>query len=164
MEEFDRKKLIEKFSEQTGLLISEILGKEVNLKSIDLVVTPPKIKGYVSFLNFIEDINGTIICNFDEKSAINIASAMNGIDIEKIENPDEMDELIEASLSEIVNMIGGKAMTDFDEFGIKCNITPPTILKGDNLKLFEKSSFIYILNYFYEDNEILIMIVLKKNK
>lgn len=163
MQKFDRNKLIQIFSEQTKVLLSEIVSTDVKLESCELKINPSNINGYVSILNIIEDFNGTIICNFDESSAKEITQIMNCVNLDDIENQEEKDELIEASIGEVANMIGGKAITDFHSFGFKCNITPPTIMKGENLKIFGKSQIVYILTYSYNNNKILILVGLKKN-
>ncbi|MCX8059527.1 MAG: chemotaxis protein CheX [Spirochaetes bacterium] len=163
MEKFDRNKLVDIFSKQTEILLSEIISSDVKLESIELKINPANINGYVAILNIIEDVKGTIICNFDEESAKKITQIMNSVSIDEIESQQEKDELIEASIGEVANMVGGKAITDFANFGFKCNITTPTIMRGENLKIFGKSQIVYILTYYYDFHKIIVLIGLQKN-
>jgi len=163
MKNFDRKKLVESFAGFTKELFQEILGQEVLLKKIELKVNPSNISGFGAVISFVEDIAGNIVCNFPKEAAQKITEVMNGISLDELETEEEKQELMEGSIGEIANMVGGRAMTEFDHFGVRCNITTPTIFFGTNMKLISRGQIIYAINYEYNnDNAIEIFVTLKK--
>ena len=79
-------------------------------------------------------IKGTFLMLTDLKSATNIASTMmNSMNLSKKSN--DLDAIKEAAFAEITNQISGHALTNLFKKNIHCDMTPPTTLVGENIKL-----------------------------
>ncbi|CAG0972306.1 CheY-P phosphatase CheX [Anaerolineae bacterium] len=76
------------------------------------------------------DIEGTVLFDTKEQTAIDIAGAMNGRGFES------MEPLVLDSMAELMNMIIGNSVTLLNEKGYKLSLTPPSIIWGKDLKLF----------------------------
>ena len=72
---------------------------------------------------------GQVIYGMSLATADKIASAMLG---QKIKT---FDQLAASALGELGNMISGNAMQGLSEAGWICDITPPTIMRGTNVKI-----------------------------
>ena len=75
------------------------------------------------------NINGRVLIDMDKQTALNIASKMNN---EKIT---EFDNLVIATITELANMITGKAVTKLYELGFIFDITPPSLIYGERIQL-----------------------------
>jgi chemotaxis protein CheX len=75
------------------------------------------------------DIQGMVIFGMALVTADRIASSMIGAPIKTF------DQLAASAIAEMCNMISGNAMTALSEQGIKCDITPPALIRGANTKL-----------------------------
>lgn len=74
-------------------------------------------------------IHGSLIYGMSLQSADQIASAMLGQPI-KI-----FDQLAASAIAELGNMISGNAMIHLSEVGYICEITPPTLIQGNNVRI-----------------------------
>ena len=74
-------------------------------------------------------IEGQVIYGMSIVTADRIASKMLGQTIVTF------DQLAASAIAELGNMISGNSMTLLSEQGYRCEITPPTIIKGTNVKI-----------------------------
>lgn len=75
------------------------------------------------------DVEGQVIYGMSLVTADKIASAMIGTPVVSF------DQLAASAIAELGNMISGNSMTLLASQGFKCDITPPTIVKGTNVKI-----------------------------
>lgn len=75
------------------------------------------------------DIQGQVIYGMSMTTADKVASSMIGQTIV------QFDQLAASAIAELGNMVSGNAMTLLAAHGFKCDITPPTIVKGTNVKI-----------------------------
>jgi len=75
------------------------------------------------------DIEGQVIYGMSIVAADRIASEMLGSPVVTF------DQLAASALAELGNMISGNSMTLLAGQGYTCDITPPTIIKGSNVKI-----------------------------
>lgn len=76
------------------------------------------------------DIEGMVLFDTKEQTAMEIAGAMNGRKF------DTMEPMVLDSMAELMNMIIGNSVSLLNEKGFRCNLTPPSILWGKDMKLF----------------------------
>lgn len=74
-------------------------------------------------------IGGTVLYGMSFVTAQKIASAMIGRPIQ------EMDDAAWNAIAELGDIISGNAIKSLHEAGYKCNITPPSILRGMNVEV-----------------------------
>lgn len=75
------------------------------------------------------DITGQVIFGMSMKTANLVASKMIGQTITAF------DQLAASAIAELGNMISGNSATLLAQQGFNCDITPPTIIKGTNVRI-----------------------------
>ncbi|MDR3708554.1 MAG: chemotaxis protein CheX [Capsulimonadaceae bacterium] len=75
------------------------------------------------------DVQGIVIFGMSLVTADRIASTMIGAPIKTF------DALAASAIAEMCNMISGNAMTALSDAGVKCDITPPALIRGTNTKI-----------------------------
>jgi chemotaxis protein CheX len=78
----------------------------------------------------VGEIHGTVFYSMDEDVALGVAGAMLG----GAPVP-EFDELARSAIAELSNMITGNAATLLAEAGEICDISPPTVLEGREVRV-----------------------------
>ncbi|HEY3333096.1 MAG TPA: chemotaxis protein CheX [Capsulimonadaceae bacterium] len=75
------------------------------------------------------DVQGLVIFGMSLMTADRIASKMIGTPIRTF------DDLAASAIAEMCNMVSGHALTALSDAGIRCDITPPALIRGTNTKL-----------------------------
>lgn len=75
------------------------------------------------------DVEGQVIYGMSVQTADKIAGKMIG------EPVITFNQLAASAIAELGNMISGNSMTLLSQQGFTCDITPPTIVKGSNVKI-----------------------------
>lgn len=107
------------------------------MTQIDFQVGKPTLKGspcsahnIVILIGITGDIKGQAMLSFDEGMALYIVSRMmGGMEVTAL------DEISKSALSELGNMILGNSATLLYNTGVKVDITPPTLMMGNNLSI-----------------------------
>lgn len=85
-------------------------------------------KDITAFVGIIGNVRGNVSYSFDKKTACALASAMMmGMPVEAI------DEMARSALSELANMFTGNASTVLYNEAIQIDITPPTLVMGEDI-------------------------------
>lgn len=91
---------------------------------------PFPTKEIVILLGITGDIRGQAVFSLTEQMAKSIASGMMmGMPV------DEIDEMAKSALSELGNMIMGNSATLLFNLGVKIDITPPSLVKGQAIEI-----------------------------
>ena len=77
----------------------------------------------------VGNIEGQVIYGMSLTTADKIASVMIGQPIKTF------DQLAASAIAELGNMITGNAITLLSEAGFTCDITPPSLIRGTNVKI-----------------------------
>lgn len=85
--------------------------------------------GVTVIVGLAGQISGRVMFDMPKDTALQIASTMNG------EELTEFDPLSTSTITELANMICGKAVTWLTELGFQFDITPPAIFIGDNIQV-----------------------------
>lgn len=112
----------------------EILSQMTQIKfevgKLTLKTSPCTADNIIILIGITGDIKGQAMLNFDEEMAFYVVSKMmGGMEI------NELNEISRSALSELGNMILGNSATLLFNAGIKIDITPPTLMIGDNLSI-----------------------------
>lgn len=111
-------------------VISQVLGSEPTVGKPHLKTTPYASENVVTFIGITGEIRGNVVVAFNRETVLKIASAMmGGMPVQ------ELDEMSKSAIAELCNMILGNTATIFSKNNISIDITPPTVLTGDNLEL-----------------------------
>src|SRR5512138_955425 len=100
-----RVEYINPFVESAFNVLKEVLNSEMTRGELFLKSSSQPVLGVAAIVGLTGDVQGRILFDMDEKTALAIASAMNG---EKIS---EMNDLAKATITELANMITARAVT-----------------------------------------------------
>ncbi|WP_027340022.1 chemotaxis protein CheX [Halonatronum saccharophilum] len=75
------------------------------------------------------DLKGFIYFGMTEETALSVFTRMAGMEL------DEFDELAGSAIGELANIITGNSLTNLSNIGYKCDLTPPSITVGDNIRI-----------------------------
>ncbi len=124
-----RVEYINPFVEAAYNIMTEVLQTEVERKDLYLKKTTQPVMGVAALVGLAGDVEGRVLIDMSQDSAIKIASTMNG---EKLTS---MDELAKATITELANMITAQAVTKLFDLGFKFDLTPPSIITGENMSV-----------------------------
>lgn len=102
--------------------------------------------GVVMIVGIVGTIKGNAVYCLDYASAKTIASnMMMGMPV------DELDEMAKSALSELSNMLTATAATFLSEIGFPIDISTPTVLSGENMKVKMGSKQVQSIALFADD-------------
>ncbi|MCX7922489.1 MAG: chemotaxis protein CheX [Clostridia bacterium] len=133
-------------------IISQATGLNVNVGKIYVKNAPYTGNKVTVLIGLTGKIRGSVVFSFSQALALKIASAMMcGMPVEAL------DEMAKSAISELGNMILGNTATIFSKKGISIDITPPTVLVGDNMQLTPTKSTIVCIPLLFDNGEIIEM-------
>lgn len=124
-----RVEYINPFVESAFSIMQEVLQVAVDRKDLYLKKTTQPVMGVAALVGLAGDVEGRVLIDMSRDSAIKIASTMNG------EELNDIDDLVKATITELANMITAQAVTKLFELGFKFDLTPPSIITGDNMQV-----------------------------
>jgi chemotaxis protein CheX len=124
-----RVEYINPFVEAAYNIIKEVLQTDVERKDLYLKKTTQPVMGVAALVGLAGDVEGRVLIDMSQETAIKIASTMNG------EELTSMDELVKATITELANMITAQAVTKLFDLGFKFDLTPPSIITGENMSV-----------------------------
>ena len=114
-------------------IIEQITNVATNRGQIYLRNSPMTPGNVVIIIGIAGDFRGQVFFTMDEKTACSIASAMMfGMEVPVL------DEMSKSAIAELGNMILGNVSTEFYNTGTVIDITPPTVLVGQDMAISTK--------------------------
>ncbi|MDF1568385.1 MAG: chemotaxis protein CheX [Spirochaetaceae bacterium] len=124
-----RVEYINPFVESAYSIMVEVLQTEVDRKDLYLKKTSQPVMGVAALVGLAGDVEGRVLIDMSQQTAIKIASTMND------EELTEIDDLVKATITELANMITAQAVTKLFDLGFKFDLTPPSIITGENMQV-----------------------------
>jgi len=122
--------LINPFIQGTQSILRDVCHEESKLGKIYLKKSPYASNSIAIIIGVTGDIKGQIIFSMGIDTACSIASKMMmGMPVP------ELDEMAKSAIAELTNMILGNTATLFYNNGVSVDITPPSLLMGDNIQI-----------------------------
>ncbi len=118
---------IDPFIESARYVLSEISHLEIKWGELSLKPSPTLIKNIATIIGLAGDVEGRVLFEMDDKTALTIAGRMNNADFTHF-TPVAID-----SLSELTNMIIGNAVSRLNDMGFKFTVSPPAFFKGKDI-------------------------------
>jgi chemotaxis protein CheX len=115
-------------------LINMICNIEVSRGQIYVKDSPFDTGDVVIIIGIAGEFKGQVFFSMDESTACKIASAMMfGMEVNALE------EMAKSAIAELGNMIMGNVSTEFYNTGVIIDITPPTVVVGNDMAVSTKS-------------------------
>lgn len=141
---------INPFIEASQTVLQQVANIEAKLGKVFLRSSPYKGEAVVIMVGITGKMRGQTIFTMSKETAFKIASAMMcGMQVE------ELNEISKSALSELTNMILGNAATLLYNKGIGIEITPPSLLLGENLSISQSKMQTICIPLYLTDTEIL---------
>ncbi|HOK40134.1 MAG TPA: chemotaxis protein CheX [bacterium] len=134
-------------------MITDIKRGQLNAKN-DAVVT----RGVAPLIGVTGQISGRVVYDMDTRTALKLASIMNG------ETFSEWNEFVESTIEEFANIVTGQALTGLNNKGIKVDLTPPVLFTGQNMKIANTKMMTLIVPLELSIGRIEINVSLQENK
>ncbi len=134
-----RLEYINPFLEASCDILEEVLETKVKKEELFLKDTTIPILGVAVLIGLTGSVRGRVLLDMDMETALKISSKMNN---EKISN---FDNLSKATISELANMIGGRAITSLHNEGFSFQVSPPSIFTGTNMEITSHSLEAFIV-------------------
>lgn len=136
-------KYINAFLEGLLQIFDEVASVKLNHLGTKLKTTSKIDKNVITIVGITGDLKGVVNINMNSDFAMKIASnMMGGMSVESF------DEISKSAISELLNIIMGNVSTKLSKMGVSIDITPPTMLTGDNIDL--KTLDIPLISVLYE--------------
>ncbi|NTV89937.1 MAG: chemotaxis protein CheX [Clostridiales bacterium] len=121
---------INPFIEASQTVLKQIANIDAVLGKVYLRNSPYRSENIVIMVGLTGTIRGQAILTMSKKLAMSIASSMMfGMPVT------EFDEISKSAISELANMILGNTATILYNRGLGVDITPPTMLMGENVEI-----------------------------
>jgi chemotaxis protein CheX len=138
---------IRPFTDAAQVVLEQALSSRIIAGDIQLSATTVASRGVTTIVGITGEADGRVLFDMAPACAVRIAQAMNG------ETTTELDKLGQDTLAELASMIAGRAVTILNDVGHKLQVSPPTLLIGDNLTIsnFELETLIVPLETSFGD-------------
>ncbi len=149
---------INPFVEATYDILTEVLDDEVTKEKLALKETTQPMRGVATFVGLAGSVKGRVLIDMSKETAINISNVMNGIDEKKT----EIDELTRSTISELVNMMVGRAITKLHDLGFSFLMSTPILLSGSNMEMSNLSIEAFVVPIKTPHGEIEVNVAIKE--
>ncbi len=128
-----RVEYINPFVEAAHDVLKEVLHTDVKRGELYLKSTATPVLGVAAIIGLAGDVEGRVLLDMDRTTAVQVASGMlAGMEMEPITDLNEMGR---ATITELANMITGRAVTKLHNLGFAFDLTPPALVTGDNMEI-----------------------------
>ena len=100
------------------------IGGEIERGDLRIIQSHYTSQDVTVMIGVTGEIEGMVLFGTSELTAVRMASAILGHTVPVF------NEIAESAFAEIGNIISGHATVEFEKMGVKCNISPPTVLIG----------------------------------
>ncbi len=141
---------INPFIEASQTVLKQVANVDARLGKVFLKSAPYRGESILIIVGITGKIRGQAVFTMTKSVAFKIASAMMfGMPVE------ELNEISKSALSELTNMILGNTATILYNKGIGIEITPPSLLLGENLQISPSKMKTICIPLYLNDEEIL---------
>lgn len=138
------------FIEASQAVLKQVSNIDAKLGKVFLRSSPYKGESILIIVGITGKIRGQAIFTMTKEVAFKIASAMMfGMPV------DELNDISKSALSELTNMILGNTATILYNKGIGIEITPPSLLLGENLQISPSKMKTICIPLYLSETEIL---------
>lgn len=129
----------------------------VKLQKPELIKDIGETRAIVSTIGFNGVLEGNVIYTLSEDTAKSIVGNMMGGMMEI----NEVDELALSAIGELGNMISGAIAISLEKIGYPINITPPSVVRGSDMKISVNGTILKFSGFVDETKEIDVYMVIK---
>ena len=147
---------INPFVESAIEVLKKVVTQDVKRGELSLRNSVSSMLGLALIVGITGQVTGRVVIDMPQDLGLQIASIMNEEELK------DFNDLTNATLTELANIIVGKAITNLHRLGYKFDLTPPTLFMGDNLRLSDNKIEALIVPLELLNNKIEINVALKE--
>ncbi len=118
------------FIEASRNVFKQAVGFDMSIGKLNVKPQAYSVSGVLIVVGIVGIIKGKAMLFINKDFACRIASAMMmGMPV------NDLDEISKSALAELSNMILGNTATIFYKKGLQIDITPPSVIQGDNIEV-----------------------------
>ena len=141
---------INPFIEASQTVLKQIANIDAKLGKVYLKNAPYASEDIIIMVGLTGKIRGQVIFSMSKKLAMSIASSMMfGMPVT------EFDEISKSAISELANMILGNTATLLYNRGTSIEITPPSLLMGQNLQISPNKMKTVCVPLIFNDSDVI---------
>lgn len=115
---------IQPFVSAAAFVLKQELNVDIERGELSIAETDYTTKEITVLIGVTGELEGTVLFGATEEMAMNIVYELTG------ERKVFYDETSESAIAELGNVISGRATALFEDQGVKCTISPPTVITG----------------------------------
>lgn len=149
---------VEAFTEACVSIVEEVSGIRLVKESSTLLETKDvSLLDLVVLVGLTGRDEGRLVVDMEQQFGLQIISAMNSQN-----NVQNLDEIGESTLTELVNLIVGRAITNLYKKGFEIESSPPTLMKGVSMSASFHRSEICLISFQNNPGVLRINLALKQ--
>jgi len=130
--------LIQPFINAADAVLAQGLQCPMSIGNLSMEEEAYRRKGVAAMVWLTGDIEGRIIFDLDNETAVHVASRFAGAELP------ESDELVRETVCELANQVIGNAITALNDQGFHFRVHPPTLHTTDGAKSSEDTEALVI--------------------
>lgn len=131
-----RVEYIEPFVTAARGVFAEMLGLEgVTQGKLYLKPSSQPILGVASIVGLAGPVEGRVILDMSMETGVKITETLNFETYSSHRITEENREIVTSTLTEMANVVTGRAVTKLYDLGFKFDLTPPTLILGANTQI-----------------------------
>jgi chemotaxis protein CheX len=119
---------VKPFAQAAYEVLKDIIEVPLSRGKLSLLKSPVSVNEVVCIIGLAGDVEGRVMFDMELKTAKKIAELMN------YEEFDSFNQLAKATISELANIIVGRAVSILNDSGFNFKITPPILLIGSKME------------------------------
>ncbi|MFP4497899.1 MAG: chemotaxis protein CheX [Vulcanimicrobiota bacterium] len=119
---------VKPFAQAAYDVLKEIIEGPVTRGKLSLMQSPVSVHGVVVIIGLTGGVEGRVLFDMNMETAKKIAEIMN------YEEFETFNSLCRATISELGNIIAGRAVSMLNDGGYNFNITPPVLFVGEKME------------------------------
>lgn len=151
------KTITESVLESASMVFSQMVGMSFETGEVTYETTPYNGQNLLILVGITGKVRGNAVISFPNSLACKFAGTM-------MMMPDitEIDDFAQSAICELCNMIMGNAATALSQRDVAVDITPPTVLTGQNLELRVEQTKAINIHLIFENDELNITVYYKE--
>lgn len=153
-----RMELIQPFINAADAVLAETLQCATQVGDVAMEVEAYRRRGVAAIVVIHGDIEGRVIFDLDPQTAVNVASALAGTQV------DESESLVRETVCELANLVIGNAVTSLNDQGFRFKICPPEMHSADSGMMNTEDTEALVMSFDTPSGSVFMNIAMKYNR
>jgi chemotaxis protein CheX len=153
-----RMELIQPFINSADAVLAEGLQSPTSIDNLTMEEEAYRRRGIAAQVSLSGDIEGRIIFDADQKTAVRFASHLAGADL-----PDS-DDLVREAVCELANQVIGNAVTVLNDQGFHFRVHPPTLHTSEQGSKSSEDTEALVICFSTESGQVFMNVALRYHR